>query len=427
MRHPFVGSQLRFIICLLLLIPGIRVNADPLSAKEGILDVHTLDLSRNRVSLSGGWIFWDNQLVSPEHVFNQENPRFVQFPSPWNKVRASGNGIGFATYGLKVVAPPEAKSLALEIPQIYSSYILWVNDQIVAQNGRVGTTASETIPQWMPQTVSFTNPGDTIRIVLQIANFHHHTGGSKDPIYLAASDLLQLQRSTSVTANLIESCVLTLIAIGFLLTYFMGERKAVILFFALLCFTWALRVGFSNLYIFISFMPDFNWNAMIRIEYITLFLTMIWAILFLSLVFPREESRIVKSLLVGVNVLFTAYALLATPLAFTKWLPVYLSTSAALLLFGVYVVLRAWVNQRIGSTHVAVSIFLALLVFGYDVFAFKGYFDYNPLLFSVCYIIIFSLMSVVLLLHLNILKGKEKARSILTYQDLYKNNDLTVK
>lgn len=427
MRHPFVGSQLRFIICLLLLLPGVRINANPMSAKEGVLDVHTLDLSKNRVSLAGGWIFWDNQLVSSEHVFNQENPRFVQFPSPWNKVRASGNGIGFATYGLKVVAPPEAKSLALEIPQIYSSYTLWVNDQIIAQNGRVGTTATESIPQWMPQTVSFTNPGDTIRIVLQIANFHHHTGGSKDPIYLATSDLLQLQRSTSVTANLIESCVLTLIAIGFLLTFLLGERKAVILFFALLCITWALRVGFSNLYIFIAFMPDFNWNAMIRIEYITLFLTMIWAILFLSLVFPREESRIIKSLLVGVNVLFTAYALLATPLAFTKWLPVYLSTSAALLLFGVYVVLRAWVNQRIGSTHVAVSIFLALLVFGYDVFAFKGYFDYNPLLFSVCYIIIFSLMSVVLLLHLNILKGKEKARSILTYQDLYKNNDLTVK
>ncbi len=95
--------------------------------------------------------------------------------------------------------------------------------------------------------------------------------------------------------------------------------------------------------------------------------------------------------------------------------------------FGAYVVLRAWVNQRIGSTHLAFSIVLALLVFSYDVFSYKGYFDYNPLLFSICYIIIFSLMSVVLLLHLNIIKSKEKAVSMLTFKDLYKNNDIPVK
>ncbi len=427
MRTLITGSFTKSVFCYLLILGAVAASAAPPKAKEGILDIHSLDLGENRVALSGAWIFLDNQLVSPEHVFNQSLTRYGEFPQTWNKSRTSGSGQGYATYGLKVVASGDEKSLALELPQIYSSYILWINGRVVAQNGRIGTTASEVVPQWMPQTVSFTNPGDTLRVVLQIANFQHHTGGSKDPIYLASSELLELQRSTSVSANLVESIVLTLIAVGFLFTFIFTEKKAIILYFALLCFTWALRVGFSNLYIFISFMPDFDWTTMIRIEYITLFLTMIWAILFLSLVFPKEESRILKALLVGVNVLFIAYALLSTPLAFTQWLPVYLGTSAVLLVFGVYVVLRAWVNQRMGSTHLAVSIILALLVFSYDVFAYKGYFDYNPLLFSVCYIIIFSLMSVVLLLHLNIIKSKEKSVSILTYKDLYKNNDLTIK
>jgi hypothetical protein len=427
MRTPFTGSTLKFICCFLLVFGATVVDGAPPKAKEGVLDIHTLDLSRNRVALSGAWRFFDNELVSPAHVFAEPPMRYVEFPQTWNNVRTSDSGLGYATYGLKVIASKDEKSLALEFPQIYSSYVLWVNDKVVAQNGRVGTTMSEVVPQWMPQTVSFSNPGDTLRIVLQIANFQHHTGGSKDPIYLASSELLQLQRSTSVTANLVESITLALIGVGFLLTFIFTEKKAVILYFALLCLTWALRVGFSNLYIFISFMPDFDWNTMIRIEYITLFLTMTWAILFLSRVFPKEESRIVKALLIGVNVLFIIYACISTPLAFTKWLPVYLGTSGALLVFGAYVVLRAWVNQRMGSTHLAFSIILALVVFSYDVFSYKGYFDYNALLFSICYIIIFSLMSIVLLLHLNIIKSKEKSVSILTYKDLYKNNDIPVK
>ncbi len=410
-----------------MVVAGIVGIAAPPKAKKGLLDIHTLDLSRNRVPLSGAWAFFDNQLVTPTQAFDQSHPRYIEFPQTWNKVRPSGSGTGYATYALKVLASPDEKSLAMEFPQIYSSYTLWVNEKIVAQNGRVGTTVSEVVPQWMPQTVSFSNPGDTMRIALQIANFQHHTGGSKDPIYLASSELLQLQRSTSVTATIVESIVLTLLGVGFLLTYLFTEKKAVILYFALLCFTWALRAGFSNMYVFISFMPDFDWNTMIRIEYITLFLTMTWAIMFLSLVFPKEQSRIVKALLAGVNVLFIVYASLSTPLSFTKWLPVYLGTSAALLVFGGYVILRAWVNQRIGSTYLAFSIFLALVVFSYDVFSYKGYFDYNPLLFSICYIIIFSLMSVVLLLHLNIIKSKDKAVAMLTYKDLYKNNDITIK
>jgi hypothetical protein len=427
MGYPLNGSLFKFIFCLLLVFTGSASLAAPPKAIKGVLDIHTLDLNRNRVALSGAWIFIDNQLVSPAHVFDPSNERHVEFPQTWNNARASRSGVGYATYGLKVVTSPDDKSLALEFPQIYSSYVLWVNDKIIAQNGRVAMSESEVVPQWMPQTVSFSNPGDTIRIVLQIANFQHHTGGSKDPIYLASSDLLQLQRSTSVTATLIESIVLGLIGVGFLLTFLFTEKKRVILYFALLCLTWALRAGFSNMYIFISFMPDFDWNTMIRIEYITLFMTMMWAILFLSRVFPKEESRIVKALLVGVNVLFIAYALLATPLAFTKWLPVYLSASGVLLIFAAYVILRAWVNQRMGSTHLAFSVLLAVIVFGYDVFSYKGYFDYNPVLFSVCYVIIFSLMSVVLLLHLNIIKSKEKSVSILTYKDLYKNNDVGVK
>jgi hypothetical protein len=195
-----------------------------------------------------------------------------------------------------------------------------------------------------------------------------------------------------------------------------------VLYFALLCLTWALRVGFSNLYIFISYMPDFNWYAMIKIEYFTLFFTQIWAILFLSRVFPKEQNKILKYVLVGSNSFFVAYALLASPVSFTHWIPVYLTFIGFLLLYGTVLVLRAWVNERAGSTYLTFSILLGILIFGYDVFSYEGLFAYNAIIFSAGYISIFTLMGIVLLVNLGIIKSKGESSSRLTYQDLFKSS-----
>ena len=56
---------------------------------------------------------------------------------------------------------------------------------------------------------------------------------------------------------------------------------------------------------------------------------------------------------------------------------------------------------------------------------YEGVFGYNPLIFSAGYITIFSLMGIVLLVHLHVIKSSRKSISKLTYKDLYKNSDPT--
>lgn len=419
MLHHLARAKSLLLIPILVFLGSELLLASPFYAKNGMLDVRGADLNKSRVSLAGQWYFYESGLLAPQEVAAVMKT-FDEFPKTWNDVRKSGTGSGYATYMLYILPPGDIKTLAIELPQIYSSYALWINYKLVAGNGTVGTSAEETVPQWMPQTVSFENAGDTLQLVLQISNFHHYKGGIKDPIYLGSAELLQHHRSMAVASNLIESAVLALIALGFLITYFLKNQKKVVLYFALLCLTWAVRVGFSNLYVFISLMPDFNWYAMIRIEYCTLFLTMIWAILFLSRVFPKEQYRIPKYILVVSNSFFIAFTLFAAPVSFTHWIPVYLTFCAFLLGYGVVLVLRAWINERAGATYLTISILLGLLAFGYDVFAYEGFFAYNPIIFSAGYISIFSLMAVVLLVHLELIKSKSKSISKLTYKDLYK-------
>ena len=422
MNSKYPSSSPKFwgnIILLLLVIGhGMFLQAQP-TLQQGFLDTRNFDFKSDKLALSGEWLFFDGQLVSPDDALS--SPSTVAYlPQLWNESKSSGQG--YATYLLQVIVSAQSEALALELPQFYSSYQLWVNGKLLAANGKVGKTRTETTPQWLPQTVSLAIPSDTLNIVIQVANFHHYKGGLKDPIYLGSNELLQHQRSLAVVSNLTESILLGFIGLIFLTLYLITAKKKIIIYFALLCLTWSIRVVFSNLYTFISFFPDFDWDLLVKIEYLTLFLTMIWAILFLGRVFSKEDNKIIKYLLVGSNVAFIMYSLLTDPISFTRWLPVYLSVCGLLLVYATVLVLRALINERLGAGFLTFSILLGIGIFSYDVFAYEGFFDFHPVVFGICYILIFLLMAVVLLMHLRIIKSKIKPSSRLTFNDLYKDN-----
>ena len=368
----------------------------------------------------GPCYFFEEQLLTPEEC-SKARGHVVNFPALWNPNQQKETALGYATYSLMVLLKAgHPKDLALALPQMYSGYRLWVNGKLLAENGKVGKSEKECTPQWRPQTVLIEVPGDSISLVLQIANFHHAKGGIKEPIYLGVASQMQFKRMIATISNLTEAIVLLLVGAFFFFVYFSRTRKNVTLYFALLCLTWSLRSMFSNLYLGIFYFPDFDWTTMVRIEYITLYLTMIWAILFLSQIFHHEANLFFKYSFLFCNLLFTVYSLFSSPLSFTPWLNVYLVASAILLLYGGFTVIRAWVNERVGSGLLTISIILGLNIFGYDIFVYEGFSSYDPFIFSFGYISIFLLMSWALSMHLGLVKSKPSPTTQLTYDELYK-------
>ncbi len=370
--------------------------------------------------LAGPCLYFDEQLLTPEEC-DKANGDIVSFPALFKSKHETEAGLGYATYSMLVLLKDShAKDLALVLPQIYSSYRLWANGRLVAENGKVGKSINECVPQWKPQTVYFEVPGDTLHLVLQIANFHHAKGGIKEPIYLGTSPNMQFKRTVATFSNIVETIILFLVSALFFFIYFSRARKTVTLYFALLCLTWSVRSMFSNLYLGIYFFPDFDWATMVRIEYIALYLTMTWSVLFLSQIFQNEANIFFKYALVFCNLIFTIVTLFSTPRSFTQWLTVYLIASAIILVYGGFTVIRAWVNERVGSGLLTISTILGLNIFAYDIFVYEGFSSYDPFIFSAGYISIFLLMGWALSMHLGLIKAKSSPTTRLTYDDLYK-------
>src|SRR5688500_15234913 len=185
-----ITAHMRIILILNLICLYVVVEAQTTQSQHvETLDARQWDFSK-RLSLSGNWSIVENKLVDP-HDLHKENLATSVFPSLWNERRADGKGNGYATYIIDVVLPESLNELALEISPPYTSYNVWVNGQLMLSAGKVGINEEETIPKWVYQTVSFQNSADTLQIVLQLANFHHHKGGALNPIYLGSKDRIQ--------------------------------------------------------------------------------------------------------------------------------------------------------------------------------------------------------------------------------------------
>lgn len=407
-------KSLKVLLLFILISTNLFAQDKMPSAERGILNAANWNFNEGRLPLNGQWRFYKNELINISDSTAGSGTTST-FPEVWDAT------VQYATYQLQVVMPSEPGKYALEIPQLYCSYIIWVNGKQVAENGKVGKTKDTTTPQWLPQAVLLENPGDTLSILLQISNFYHSKGGAKEPIYLGNADMVQSHHSISVNSSVVESIILTVLGLSFFVIYYVREEKKKITFyFSLLCINWAIRAIFSNTYAFTSFFPDFSWGIMIRIEYMTLFLMMIWAILFLARLFPNESSKTIKYLLVGVNIIFLAIAIISSPAFFTQWLNVYLGVAGVLLLFGISIIIRAWINERSGVRPVLLCVLLCIGLFAYDIFVYEGFLllTYNAVLFSICYVLIFFLLGVSLLYHLEIFKG-DGSSGTLTFEDLY--------
>lgn len=385
-----------------------------------VFDAKHWDFS-NRLSLKSNWTFLENKIVSPEAIGAEDLTSSVFFPALWNDLQPEGKGTGYATYALNILLPHAIDTLAMEIPQLYSSYNMWVNGELVASAGTVGSEKESVKPKWVYQYVSFPIKKDTLQVILQLANFHHHKGGAMNPIYLGTHDQIRSHFQWSIGSNLIEAGILLLEGIFFLF-FHKRKQKPVILYFALICITWSVRSIFSNLYPVILIFPDFSWEWLVKIEYITLYLTIIWAALFFNSLFTDISNAIFTYLPVVINLLFIVFTLTMPAMIYTRWVDMYLGVAALVILHGIILIVRALLIERDGSWFLMSSIWIGVLLFGYDIAAYHGSFSYNIVFLNIGYVLIFILTTIALLFHIGVFKGNGGQKDLLTFQDLYQSD-----
>lgn len=147
------------------------------------------------MKLNGEWELYRGALLMPE-VFSPERKDpgmpavsgMVQVPGKWNpyiSVNGEPAAKGYGTYRLQArIAYGEAVVYGLRTSNIRTASRVFVNGQEIGSSGSPAPMASEGKQNNIPYTGFASVTGDTMEIIVQVANYSYSSGGIVMPIVI---------------------------------------------------------------------------------------------------------------------------------------------------------------------------------------------------------------------------------------------------
>ncbi|WP_219837680.1 cell wall metabolism sensor histidine kinase WalK [Paenibacillus sp. R14(2021)] len=372
------------ILIPILLLSGCTVQdgkPDPV-AKGGIIDLRNWSFAGDgQIDLSGQWSFYGGQLLAPGDTKGQADERHVMVPRSWNSYNGSfglKSGQGYATYKLKVLLTPYDRVLALRVPNIFSSYKLWINGQLAAVQGQVGTSRSTSVPQQYPRIVSFDANTSKVDILIQVSNYQHRKGGIWVPIQMGDSDsIVDGQMKTTAQEMLILGSLI-IIGVYHIGLYAFRRQEQFTMYFGLLCLFVAARASVTGENYLLQLFP-IPWEGGLKIEYISFALSAVTGYLYVYRLFPLDASRKVIRLVVGIGLALCVFVLVCPAIVYSRLLPVFQLFVVSVSLYTLCVLIMAKYRRRIGSTFVLAGVAVFVVTVMNDMLFYNEWLVYAQL------------------------------------------------
>jgi signal transduction histidine kinase len=334
-------------------------------AAAGVIDLRRTDLTRTAVPLDGEWAMYWGVLLKPGDSLPFAK-HFVPFPLLWKFITIDGSRLpsqGYATYALTLLMPKHSDSLALQLPNVYSSFRVFANDREVASAGRPDTTGAGTIQQFLDRTAELTSMADTLHLLVQIANFRHSKGGPNKEIFIGDRDQLFQKRKVEDASDILLAGCLLMTGLFFFGLYLFGRRDRSILYFSIFAIAYSYRIVGAGTYVLQSVFPGMDWSLGLHLEYLALLTSIIFFSLYTRALYPGEAGKYLVPVQLVICCSLVATVLIFPPMVFTSLLNIFLLVMGAMILCAFYIYFRAFRNRRVGATFALMSTAVLLVVF----------------------------------------------------------------
>ena len=304
-RQQVNNSRLTPYACLILIFL-LLAGCSPASVTDntrihnGVLDLTQWDFNRDgNIKLDGEWEFYWNRLLSHKDIQEEKPDLFADVPGAWNEYSLTGEklpGEGCATYRLHIdTGLPAGTMLGLNIYTFSSAYNIYINERLVASNGRVAATAAEEVGEYRPQAVIFNIPASQFDIIIQVSNFHYARGGGfwHSMSMGSTGGILALHDSAMGKETALIGALL-IIALFYFSLFILSKEQKYSLYFAALCIFTILMVDMVGQFIIPRLLPFLSLSAVIFLWYSSSTWVLFFLILYVHELFPSKISGIIQ-------------------------------------------------------------------------------------------------------------------------------------
>ena len=265
------------------------------------------------------------------------------------------------------------KTYGIHVENATYAMKLWVDGELLAENGTVSDTAEGFVPLTRSNTVYFTATDDLTRIVLQRANWVHHYWNTA-VIKLGAADLIEAMTERQlfgVSLTIITLLVIAMINLGM---FFYSPKRGSFLFFSLACAFIAVQSAFNDPKPVMLLFPNLNWLFGHQLEHCAGILTGMFLILFYYGVFRSLLPKLLPAITIALTAFLVGGHFLLPSLVYTRY-----STLFHVVMMGWFLVFFVWnticvIRHRKGISAFQWATFAGEVIYlfsiGFDRFAY---------------------------------------------------------
>ncbi|WP_270171443.1 sensor histidine kinase [Paenibacillus sp. SYP-B4298] len=347
--------------------PGAPLTNSAIKAAGGVLDLREADLEQRPLKLEGEWVFYPSTLTDKGSVPAGAQSMQVYVPSSWNNYKDASlgyaRGMGYGTYALRLLTPPGDYVLSLRVPNISSSYKLWVDGKPMAEGGMVGIDRASSRPDQAQELVSFYNGDGYHEIVVEVSNFYHRRGGIWTDFYVGGSEAMNRFQTIEAVEQMGLFGSLSMIGFYHLGLFVLRRKERFTLYFGLLCLLVSVRIVVVGDVFIMQWLPV-AWEAAHKIEYISLTLSALTGYLYVYFLFPADASRRFVISLSAFSAILCLFVLLTPANYYSRLLWLFQAYVFVSGFFSLYALVQSVRRRREGSLFVltGMSVFVVTVV-----------------------------------------------------------------
>jgi adenylate cyclase len=331
-------------------------------ARAGALDLTDYSFERDGlVSLDGGWQLYWNRLLMPADLSGPAAPAsdgVYDLPSSWNSLQLNGQPLprnGFLTMRLQVRLPAGKHNLAIAVPSFNTAYKVWVNGNLVAASGQVGTNATEAQAAGFQQIANFETDSPTVDVVAQASNFDGVPGGPIGRFRVGPREAVAAWDYQQIALDMFVISACFIIGLYYVVLYVLRRKEQAFILFGVFNVLFGVRNLLVGREVVHLILPTLSWDVSLRLLFFTGLAAGAVFMAFVSTLYASDAWRWGRraALLgggVGLIPLFMPPAYLFGPLNI-----LYNGLVAAAIVYSVLVGVRAVRNGRPGALLLLLS------------------------------------------------------------------------
>jgi len=312
-----------FLFTCILIFTSCKQNiVNQPKAKKGVLDISKWNFEKNGfVKLDGEWEFYWKELINPSDFAKKDSlssKLYFEIPKLWKKFEINSQKLGsygYATFRLKILVPEKNKIYSLGFERVETAYKIWADNVLIGEVGQVGTSRETMTSKWLPENFNFTAHDSIVYITIQVSNFNHTKGGIGKSIRFGTTNQINQFSGLKIGFDIFLLGALIIMALYHFGLYFLRKKEKSPLYFALTLIVSAFYLTVNGQFIAIHIIPNFNWELLVKINFITNYYRIVFFALFVGMLFKDYFS---KKIIYGIIIWATSLSLLVlvTPARF---------------------------------------------------------------------------------------------------------------